>query len=96
MLERILAILYEPITNKIGAVMASVEELQASVNNLQTALEQAKQRITADVDNLRAQIDQLQVDEAALTGVRDALDSLTTNVGAIDPDPNFPPAEPTP
>jgi DNA repair ATPase RecN len=88
-LEELLAILYRPITNQLEALMATVAEMNAKLEALQTSLEQAKDRIQTDVDELRRLLED-RVDPADLDPLIEKLDALTANVQTIDPNPDFP------
>lgn len=87
--------LFDPLTQQMEELMATVAELQAKVDALSASLTDAKARILADVEHLRTLLAD-RIDPAQLDVVSSALDQLTTDVGAIDPDPAFPPVEPTP
>lgn len=73
--------------------MATVEQLQEGINNLQTKLEEAKMRILEDVAELRRLIDE-GIDPDDLDPLISQLDALTENVKSIDPDPAFPAENP--
>lgn len=82
--------------------MASVNDLEAKVDNLTSKVEQAKSRILEDVDaqkelisDLRAQVEAGQVDQATVEAIAQNLDSLAETVDAIDPDPDNPPPQDT-
>jgi DNA repair ATPase RecN len=93
-LEELLEILLRPVTTRLEGLMATVEELNAKIDSLSAALDDAKTRITADVDELRRLLEG-SVDPAQLDAVVARLDSITETVEAIDPDPDFP-APPAP
>ena len=94
MFEELLAVLFRPITQRLEALVATVEELNAKLEALKTALAEAKERITEDVAELRRLIDGA-VDPADLDPIVAQLDALTESVGAIDPEPAYPPEEET-
>jgi len=93
MLERILAILFEPITTKLEDIVATSEQLQQAIDNLGQRLEEAKGRITEDVAQLRLLLEE-RIDPDELDPVIEQLNRLSENVQAIDPEPNFPPENP--
>jgi ABC-type transporter Mla subunit MlaD len=93
MLERILAIVFEPITNQLEDLVATVEQLQAAVETFSQRLDEAKGRIQEDVAELRRLLEE-RIDPDELDPVIEKLNQMQANVEAIDPEPAFPPENP--
>jgi hypothetical protein len=88
MLDRILAILYEPITERLEALMATVEQLQTQLADAKTSLQDAIGRVEDDVQHLK---DNAGIDPADLDPISQGLADLKAATDALDPDPDNPP-----
>jgi uncharacterized protein HemX len=93
MLERILEIVFEPITGRIDTLMTAIDQLNQKIETLKTSLSEAKARIDEDIAHLRSLLED-RVDPADLEPIITQLDQLTQTVQAIDPDTAFPPENP--
>lgn len=95
MLERFLAILLEPITQPLEALMATVEELKGQIAGAKESLQAAIGRVEEDVAALRQKAE-TGIDPADLEPISQGLSDLKTNLDSLDPDPSNPaPPEPT-
>jgi chromosome segregation ATPase len=92
--ERLLAIVFEPITDRLEGLMAKVDDLQASVNSLETSVRDLVEAGTGRADALQAELDKLRADDAVedskLAGMQEQVDGLRSDVESATPD------EPTP
>jgi uncharacterized protein YoxC len=76
---------------ELEALMASVQELQTNVNNLSDKVDAMRTRISDDVQALRDEIASQQLDQDAVNAITARVDAITATVDSIDPDPNNPP-----
>jgi chromosome segregation ATPase len=88
--ERLLAVLFEPITDRLEAVMAKVDDLQASVNSLEGSVRELVEAGTGRADALQAELDKLRADDAVedskLAGMQEQVDGLRSDVESATPD----------
>ena len=89
MLDRILAILLEPVTEPLGAVMGQIEDLQASVDQLDRSVRTLIAAGDDRADALQEELDVLKADDAVedskLEGLQAQVDGLRVDVSAAIP-----------
>jgi len=93
MLEQIFAILTKPITDRLEELMASVEQLQQQMTEAKDSLQAAIGRVEEDVEKLKQDLAD-KIDPASLDGISQGLTDLKSATDALDPDPDNPPPAP--
>jgi hypothetical protein len=90
-LNEIIRILAAPIIDPLEDLVASVEQLQQQLTEVKESLTAAIARVEADVENLKGQTG--GIDPADLEPISEGLASLKSNLDALDPDPDNPPQQ---
>lgn len=78
------------IATRQETIMANLENLNAAVDGLGTALANAVERINADFQALKDQIARDATDQTAVDAATSRLQASVDALNAIDPDPNNP------
>lgn len=79
---------------RIGELMATVQQISDQADAVAAAVNELQVRVDEDFAEVRRLLEQASVDQATIDAVAAKLDQVKTAVGAVDPDPNFPPPQP--
>src|SRR5262245_48109095 len=99
-LQRLMDVVMEKVKTHEEAFVATLEELQTSLNELAVAQEDAKNRTMEDVTELERQISELtagqEVSQEQIDAMNAQVQSMKTNMESFDPVPTFPAPPPSP